>query len=332
MKHRINVSLALLLSCVLAASSNLVFASSNSAATARKTVRLPKHERLRVTRPIQTAALEGQTTTLLSDGRLLVVGGVGPQGTLASAAINDPLTGERVPLANLSEARAGHSATVLPDGRVFIFGGVGVGGKELKTAEIFDPATLLFAPLPSVGLSARAFHTATLLMDGKVLFVGGAGENGKAAARIEAWDFRSRNAHALNARLNVARRKHKATLLADGRILIEAGVDEVGSPIGAIEAFSQETGEFTLAGIVPEVSGGPYLVASLPVNDATDVPVDSIVSLRFSKLLAPRTVNAETIVLNSSTDRAYAKVVVAENGRMAFVSPLEPLVPTAAAG
>ena len=327
MKHRINVSLALLLSCVLAANVNLVFASSNSPATSRKTVRLPKPERLRVTRPVQTAALEGQTTTLLSDGRLLLVGGVGPEGTLSAAAINDPLTGERVPLANLSEARAGHSATVLPDGRVFIFGGVGVGGVALKTAEIFDPATLLFAPLPSVGLSARAFHTATLLMDGKVLFVGGAGENGKAAARIEAWDFKTRNAHALNARLNVARQKHKATLLADGRVLIEAGVDEVGSQIGAIEAFNPETGDFTLAGAVPEVSGGPYLVASLPLHDATDVPVDSIVSLRFSKLLAPRTVNAETIVLNSSTDRAYAKVVVAENGRMVFVSPLEPLEP-----
>ena len=32
-------------------------------------------------------------------------------------------------------------------------------------------------------------------------------------------------------------------------------------------------------------------------------------------------------VLNSSAGRAYAKVVAAENGRMVFVSPLEPLDP-----
>ncbi|HEU4506847.1 MAG TPA: RHS repeat-associated core domain-containing protein [Pyrinomonadaceae bacterium] len=327
MKHRINISIALFLSCVLAASSSLVFASSTSlrTATSRKTIRLPKPERLNVTKPVQT--VDGQTTTLLSDGRLLVIGGVGAEGTLSSAAINDPLTGERVPLANLSEARAWHSATVLPDGRVFIFGGVGVGGGALKSGEIFDPTTLSFTAYSPVGLSARAFHTATLLMDGKVLFVGGVAENGRAAARIETWNSKTRNANALAARLNVARQKHKATLLADGRVLIESGVDEVGSQVGAIEAFSPETGEFTLAGLVPEPDGGPYLVASLPANDAVDVPVDAIVALRFSKLLAPRTVNAETIVLNSAAGRAYARVVVAESGRMVFVSPLEPLEP-----
>ena len=247
MKHRINVSIALLLSCVLAASSNLVFASSISlrTATSRKTVHLPKRERLRVTRPVQTATLEGQTTTLLSDGRLLVLGGIGPEGTLSTAVIQDSLTGATVPLANMSEARAWHSTTVLPDGRVFIFGGVGIGGRVLKSGEIFDPVTLSLTPLLSPGLTARAFHTATLLMDGKVLFVGGIVENGKTAARIETWNSKSGNANALAARLNVARQKHRATLHADGRILIEAGVDEVGSQVAAIEAFSPETGEFT---------------------------------------------------------------------------------------
>src|SRR5262249_25946902 len=150
---------------------------------------LPKPERLRLTGRVQTAAPEGQTSTLLADGRLLVVRGVGPEGTLSTAVLNDPLTGERIPLSNMHEARGWHSATVLPDGRVFIFGGTGSGGRTLRSAEIFDPATLSFGLLPSVGLTARAFHTATLLMDGKVLVVGGAGENGKTTAKIETWDF-----------------------------------------------------------------------------------------------------------------------------------------------
>ncbi|HKR21391.1 MAG TPA: DUF6531 domain-containing protein, partial [Pyrinomonadaceae bacterium] len=114
-------------------------------------------------------------------------------------------------------------------------------------------------------------------------------------------------------------------MLADGRILIEAGVDEVGNQIGAIEAFNPETTAFTLAGPVAEVNAAPFLVASAPANDATDIPVDSIIALRFSKLLSPRTANAETVTLNSSEGRAYAKVVAAENGRMIFVSPFEPL-------
>src|SRR5688500_17249427 len=173
MKHRINVSLAFILSCVLGASSNLVFASNINLRTAlsrkMERARVPKHERLRRTRPVQTSAPEGQTTTLLPDGRLLVAGGVGTEGTLSGASLSDPLTGQTFPLANMREARAWHSATVLPDGRVFIFGGAGANGRALKSAEIFDPGTMSFQLFPSVGLAARAFHSATLLMDGRVL-------------------------------------------------------------------------------------------------------------------------------------------------------------------
>src|SRR5215207_9071673 len=123
MKHRINVSLALILSCVLGASSSLALASNSNSRTAmsRKTG-LPKHERLRATKLVQTPAPEGQTVTLLPDGRLLAIGGIGPEGTLSTASLIDPLTGQTAPLANIREARAWHSATVLPDGRVFIFG------------------------------------------------------------------------------------------------------------------------------------------------------------------------------------------------------------------
>jgi len=95
-----------------------------------------------------------------------------------------------------------------------------------------------------------------------------------------------------------------------------------------VEAFSPETREFTIAGPVSDISNSaPFLVASVPENDATDVPVDSVIALRFSKLLAPRTVNPETVVLNSSEGHSYAKVVASENGRLVFVSPLEPLEP-----
>ena len=328
MKHRINVSLALILSCVLGASSSLVFASNMKLrAAARKMERagLPKHERLRATKPVQNVAPEGQTATLLADGRLLVVGGIGPEGTLSTASLTDPLTGQTLPLPNMREARAWHSATVLPDGRVFIFGGLGRDGGALRTVEIFDPIALSFQLFPSAGLAARAFHSATLMMDGRVLLAGGATESNKSVANIETWDFKTGRGGVLPTRLNVARQKHKASLLADGRILIEAGVDEVGNQIGAIEAFTPETAQFTLAGPVPEVGGAPYLVASVPANDATEVPADTIIALRFSKLLAPRTVNGDTVVLNSSAGRAYAKVVATENGRMVFVSPFEPL-------
>ncbi|HKR21392.1 MAG TPA: kelch repeat-containing protein [Pyrinomonadaceae bacterium] len=188
MKHRINVSVALILSCVLGASSSLVFASNTSLRTAlsRKMegARGPKHERLRRTRPIQNLAPEGQSITMLPDGRLLILGGVAAEGTLSTASLSDPLTGQTFPLSNMREARAWHSATVLPDGRVFIFGGTGTNGRALKSVEIFDPTTLLFQSLPAGALTARASHTATLLMDGRVLLVGGVSNN-RTATNVE---------------------------------------------------------------------------------------------------------------------------------------------------
>jgi len=209
MKHRINVSLALILSCVLGASSSLALASNANSRTAisRKTG-TPRHERLRAAKPAQNPAPEGQSATLLPDGRLLLVGGIGPEGVLSTASLSDPLTGQTFPLANIRDARAGHSATVLPDGSVFIFGGTGANGRALKSAEIFDPATLSFQFVPSTGLAARAFHTATLLMDGRVLLVGGVGE--KPAATVETWDFRTGQTSVLPARLNVPRDRFDA--------------------------------------------------------------------------------------------------------------------------
>ena len=178
MKHRINVSLALILSCVLAASPSLVLASGTSLRTAisRKMdrMRLPKPERLRLNKPVQAPAPEGQTSTLLPDGRVLVVGGIGAEGT---AVINDPLTGERLPLPNLAEARAWHSATVLPDGRVLLSGGrLLANGPAVANAFIasLDQLDGTVDVVPTDRLSMpRAGHQATILCDGTVLISSG---------------------------------------------------------------------------------------------------------------------------------------------------------------
>ena len=61
----------------------------------------------------------GQSRTLLSDGRWLLVGGQGGQGPFATAAIFDPQTSSLTPITqSLLRGRAWHTATVLPDGTV----------------------------------------------------------------------------------------------------------------------------------------------------------------------------------------------------------------------
>ncbi len=128
------------------------------------------------------------TTTLLPDGRVLVVGGSGEDGPLASAEVWEPSTGEFSPTGSLDGARSLHTATLLPDGRVLVVGGWRdeMGSYvELASAEIWDPATGAFGPAGLL-VEARDNHTATLLPDGRVLAVGGEGENGLLAS-AEIW-------------------------------------------------------------------------------------------------------------------------------------------------
>jgi hypothetical protein len=63
---------------------------------------------------------------LLEDGRVLVSGGVVPQGyAVPTAELFDPGTGEFVATGSMSHARSGHAASLLDDGRVLVIGGDG---------------------------------------------------------------------------------------------------------------------------------------------------------------------------------------------------------------
>ncbi len=73
-------------------------------------------------------ARTGHTATLLSNGKVLVVGGIAnygdPWNVIDSAELYDPGTGAWSVTGRLHAARVGHTATLLPDGRVLVVGGV----------------------------------------------------------------------------------------------------------------------------------------------------------------------------------------------------------------
>lgn len=131
----------------------------------------------------------GHTSTLLSNGQVLITGGlisVGPLDQSSSTCgggspqtvvaltteLYDPAAGVFTPTGDMTTAREEHTATLLPDGKVLLVGG-GTGSQGvLNTAEIYDPGTGLFTVTPSME-TPRSAQTATLLPDGTVLVAGG---------------------------------------------------------------------------------------------------------------------------------------------------------------
>ncbi|NRA97860.1 MAG: hypothetical protein HRU14_16815 [Planctomycetes bacterium] len=127
------------------------------------------------------------TATALTDGRILITGGLDGVATFnwGDAEIFDPSTGTMTLLTSTMQGpRGGHTATRLDDGRVLITGGntvfAGAAGAPsiqiYNTAhaqvDIFDPTTNTFTPGPNM-VEKRAGHSAVKLPDGRVLVAGG---------------------------------------------------------------------------------------------------------------------------------------------------------------
>src|SRR5215475_9037264 len=87
------------------------------------------------------------TATLLSNGKVLIVGGAGvtrsgDQKPVTSAELYDAVTGTFILTGNMNTPRIGPTATLLNDGRVLIVGG---SGCVPNSAELYDPVTGTFS-------------------------------------------------------------------------------------------------------------------------------------------------------------------------------------------
>ena len=114
---------------------------------------------------------------LLAGAKVLLAGGTGNFGPIASAELFDPGPATFTATGNMTTARANATASLLTDGRILVVGGFG-GGGVLASAEFFRPSTGTFAATSTSLTDARSGHTATVLPSGKVLIVGGNGSTG----------------------------------------------------------------------------------------------------------------------------------------------------------
>jgi hypothetical protein len=195
------------------------------------------------------------TATLLSNGKVLIAGGVqtvtdqtGDYINLvtATAELYDPATGAFTPTGSMSMGRYWHAATLLADGRVLITGG-GIQAPQTQTtntAEIYDPATGSFSSTVPM-MYSHACQQSVLLNNGQVLVVGGSGANGTGDSHPETFNpqtatFSSDGSLPTQGDNTCA--GEVATVLADGKVLLvsESGTAQIYDP--ATQTFTPTAG------------------------------------------------------------------------------------------
>jgi hypothetical protein len=186
--------------------------------TPSPTAPAPVGNRMNVPRTLHTA-------TLLSDGRVLIIGGYTARDTdTASIEVFNPNDRTFRLIGFLQDARHDHSATLLADGRVLVI--AGYAGYWLSDAELFDPSS---------GVSTRTLpiyphgveHTATRLNDGRVLVIAGATRSGSPGPddRVEIFDPKTNNWQRAAPHVDIEG-SQTATVLSDGRVLVAGGNDD----------------------------------------------------------------------------------------------------------
>jgi len=283
-------------------------------------------------KPSHPTLLPGQSATLLPDGRWLLLGGLSAEGPVETAVIRDGETLTQLAGA-LNRARAWHSATVASDGSVIVIGGIGSNGKIIAKAERFDPESGSFSPFTKAGLTPRSHHSATLLTDGEILIVGGISRSGKTLGTVELLNPKNGTVTTGAGTLATPRSGQTATLQADGSVLIAGGVDAQDVKVESNEVYDPKTQGLSVPanGADTNTDGAavvsPAVSGSMPADGATNVSVNTAVSIRFSQPVQVSTANAATITLSGPDGSVATKVVAAEAGRLAFVNPNSPLAP-----
>jgi hypothetical protein len=191
------------------------------------------------------------TATLLTNGRLLVAGGYGPNGfgPASTTEIYIPSRNIFVAGPQMKVARISPVATRLQNRKVLIAGGLGklpsgvING--IQTTEIYDPVTNSFAQdAPSMS-TARNSATATLLTDGRVLIAGGRDSAGNILASTDIYDATTNSFVASPPSMFSAHNSGMAALLPNGKVLIAGGSDSTGQATAATELFDPSTNSFT---------------------------------------------------------------------------------------
>ncbi len=201
-------------------------------------------------------ARAGNTSTIISDGRVVLIGGSKglADNPLNTLEVFNPETGRSEFLTAPNNAkktllkipRSQHTATYLgisnsplgmiaaPVEQILLVGGFSTEGSLENTIEIIEinvgtnqAISTLLSNKKAKLKKARIYHTASLLPDGRVLVVGGQGRINKttlgALNSIEIFDLVTKTVSPSTFLLSTPRLLHTVTTLQSGNILIAGG-------------------------------------------------------------------------------------------------------------
>lgn len=189
------------------------------------------------------------TTTMLSNGKVLAIGGrihTGPDyfdyKAIAWADLYDPATKKWSATGTMSISREDHSAVLLNNGKVLVIGGTTVdfNSVTVASAELYDPTTGTWATTGSM-LQGRERFTATLLPNGQVLVAGGDYYDGINAGVLTESELYNPalGTWSATASMTTPRFGAKGVLLRNGKILQAGGEpDFTDTPTPSAELYS----------------------------------------------------------------------------------------------
>lgn len=190
----------------------------------------PQSQRIEPLQTSLSATREAPTVTALGQDRFLIAGGYGVQSggqdsaseILQSAEIFDARLMVFIPItSHMTDRRLYHAASSLGDGRVLLTGGIRKLRESSASAEVFDPDTLTFAPVPAMRLP-RASHSSVSLDDGSVVVCGGV-LNGSGTAACERFEAQSGVFRFLSD-MRLSRWSHQTVPLPGARFLVVGGM------------------------------------------------------------------------------------------------------------
>ena len=199
-------------------------------------------------------ARQGHTATLLSNGKVLVAGGLLNNSDLKSCQLYDPATGTWSGTGDLNTGRFNHTATLLKNGKVLVVGGSGAYSTVRSSCELYDPITGTWTETSQSLSTGRWYHTATLLTNGNVLVAGGQSLESGIISSCELYNT-SADSWTITDSLTYARVNHTATLLPSGSVLVAGGFagSNDNSPLSSAELYSGST--WTDTGSMPGSRG-----------------------------------------------------------------------------